>query len=275
MIKNDYTIEGAAGKTIRIDLTAPENYETMVVFVHGFKGFKDWGTHNLTAEYFAGHGFAFLKFNFSHNGTGPDSPEEFVDLDAFASNTFTKELFDLEQVITLISSGQAFPAPQSINLIGHSRGGGISIIQTADDKRIRKLVTWASVSRFRSLWMTEQEEKWREEGVVHIENARTKQQMPLKKELLFDLEHNSERLDILDAARRISQPWLIIHAEEDNTVPVEQALELNRQQTQNNILLISGSDHVFGARHPWNEAKLPEALNRVCDATIDFFKAKT
>ena len=196
MIKNDYTIEGAAGKTIRIDLTAPENYETMVVFVHGFKGFKDWGTHNVTAEYFAGHGFAFLKFNFSHNGTGPDSPEEFVDLDAFASNTFTKELFDLEQVITLISSGQAFPAPQSINLIGHSRGGGISIIQTADDKRIRKLVTWASVSRFRSLWMTEQEEKWREEGVVHIENARTKQQMPLKKELLFDLEHNSERLDI-------------------------------------------------------------------------------
>ena len=36
-----------------------------VIFIHGFKGFKDWGTFNILSEYFAGKGFVFVKFNFS------------------------------------------------------------------------------------------------------------------------------------------------------------------------------------------------------------------
>jgi len=38
------------------------------VYVHGFKGFKDWGFVPYIGETFASKGFAFLTFNFSHNG---------------------------------------------------------------------------------------------------------------------------------------------------------------------------------------------------------------
>mgnify|MGYP002020764100 CR=1 FL=1 len=34
----------------------------------------------------------------------------------------------------------------SINLLGHSRGGGISLLKTAEDSRISKVVSWASPS---------------------------------------------------------------------------------------------------------------------------------
>ena len=46
----------------------------LVIFVHGYKGFKDWGAWSLVAKSFAEAGFYFVKFNFSHNGTTLDNP---------------------------------------------------------------------------------------------------------------------------------------------------------------------------------------------------------
>jgi predicted alpha/beta-hydrolase family hydrolase len=38
--------------------------KSVIVFAHGFKGFKDWGAFNLAAQHFAAHNFVFVKFNF-------------------------------------------------------------------------------------------------------------------------------------------------------------------------------------------------------------------
>src|SRR6187402_558735 len=80
-----------------LDLTfIPDGKEKpIVVFIHGFKGFKDWGTFPLMAEYFAQHGFVFLKFNLSHNGTTPEDPTNFADLEAFGNDNFSIQLDDL------------------------------------------------------------------------------------------------------------------------------------------------------------------------------------
>ncbi len=271
--KQTFTIAGSEGKPILMDLTSAENNEALVIFVHGFKGFKDWGTHDQVAKIFAGKGINFLKFNFSHNGTTPESPLDFTDLEAFGNNTFSKELFDLDQVITFAEKSKELSGSTgNICLIGHSLGGGISIVQSAEDKRIRKLVTWASVSRFRNLWMNDVEPIWRKEGVIYVDNIRTGQKMPLKVELLKDLEQNYETLDILSAAQKVEQPWLIIHGSGDSIVPVEQAQELNRQQSQSKLLIINNADHVFEAKHPWLENSLPANLNTVVESTVSFFK---
>src|SRR5699024_1648750 len=124
-------------KPILMDITSKEGNEALAIFAHGFKGFKDWGTHNTVADFFAENGINLLKFNFSHNGTTPERPLDFTDLDAFGDNTFTKELFDLDQVITFAEKRKEFSGSTgNIYLIGHSLGGGISIIQSAEDKRI-------------------------------------------------------------------------------------------------------------------------------------------
>jgi dienelactone hydrolase len=274
MLIQNYSISGSDSKPIHIDLFLSDapGPRPIVIFAHGFKGFKDWGTHNLVAKYFAENGLNFLKFNFSHNGVGKSSGDVFDDMEGFATNTFSKELFDLNQVITSALSGERFNPPTELFLIGHSLGGGLSIIQTSEDKAISKLVTWASISSFRNLWSPQQEKQWIETGILHFVNSRTNQQMPIYSTLLDDLTENSERLDILAAAQKISQPWLIVHGENDPAVPVEHAKELHKQQQQNALLIIPGADHVFCAKHPWDQEHLPPALKEACDATTAFFK---
>ncbi len=255
-----------------MDLTYKTGNEhaPMVVFVHGFKGFKDWGTHNMVAEYFAAHGLRFLKFNFTHNGTTPENPQDFADLGAFGDNTFTKEFEDLNTVITFIKSGKDFPEPVALTLIGHSRGGGTSIIQAANDDRIDRLITWASISKFSSLWNPEDEAEWRQKGVIYNFNTRTKQYTPLKIDLLHDLEKHARSYDILVAAERISKPWLIIHGDEDVNVDLSQANELQKRSKNAELFVVKHANHVFGAEHPYTKEDLPLELQLVCEKSIEF-----
>ncbi|WDF79170.1 alpha/beta hydrolase [Mucilaginibacter sp. KACC 22773] len=209
MIRKDtYTLPGAKGRPMLIDVTYNNAFKDapIVIFAHGFKGFKDWGTHNLVAGYFANAGFKYLKFNFSHNGTTPDNPLDFTDLIAFSDNTFSIELEDLDTIIDFACSGSGMAAARGVYLIGHSMGGGISIIKSAEDSRIKKLVTMASISSFYNLWPEEIEIQWRLQGIIYMPNKRTGQQMPLKSTLLGDLDKHPKRLDILAQAAKVKQP---------------------------------------------------------------------
>ena len=133
------------------DVFMPTNsHAPIILFMHGFNGFKDWGHFDLIAQKFAEAGFCFVKFNTSHNGTTPAEPEAFADAEAFGQNNYTKELYDLKVMIDLILDDRAdlfYGCDQTgVYLIGHSRGGGIVLLQAAEDTRIKAVTTWASVS---------------------------------------------------------------------------------------------------------------------------------
>ena len=87
-----YTLTGAQNKSFLADVSLPlgNGPFPLIVFSHGFKGFKDWGFNTYLPEYFASKGFAFIKFNFSHNGVSIDKSDVFDDLDSFGENNFTK-----------------------------------------------------------------------------------------------------------------------------------------------------------------------------------------
>ena len=89
----------------------------IVIFCHGYKGFKDWGAWNLMAEAFAEAGFFFIKFNFSHNGGTVEQPIDFPDLEAFGNNNYTKELDDLESVIDWVCNSSEFKNEANTNSI--------------------------------------------------------------------------------------------------------------------------------------------------------------
>jgi hypothetical protein len=48
IIRQSFNIEGAEGRSILMDLhfKAGQEAHPLVLFVHGFKGFKDWGAYN-------------------------------------------------------------------------------------------------------------------------------------------------------------------------------------------------------------------------------------
>lgn len=270
--KEQYTITGANGRLMLTDLTFDDTRPDapLIIFSHGFKGFKDWGTHNMVANYFAAQGFRFLKFNFSHNGTTPNQPLDFADLIAFSENTFSIELEDLGRVIDFACNGTAIPRAPQVILMGHSMGGGISIIKAAEDKRVSQLITMASIAGFDHLWPKDEEQQWKIQGIRYILNARTGQQMPLKATLLDDLERHPARLNILAKAAEITQPWLIAHGDADTTVPVKRANELKKAQPTAELLVIHGADHVFNSTHPYPHKTLPPALAQLCQKMINF-----
>lgn len=249
-----------------------------VIYAHGFNGFKDWGNFDLIAEQFAAAGFVFVKFNFSFNGTTPEHPEDFVDLDAYAANNYTKELSNLRAVTDWVCSAEnPFHKEidvHNVSLLGHSLGGGIVILGAAADDQIKAVVTWASVSRCKTPWGSWPEEKmqeWRDTGVAYITNSRTGQYMPLRYQLYEDFEANKERLDIAQHIKKLHIPLLICHGTGDPSVPVTSAYELKSWHPGAELFITPG-DHVFGRKHPWPDNHLPDAMQRVVIKTIHFLE---
>jgi len=275
----DFTITPAHGRATRADARLqPDNLpKPVVIFIHGFKGFKEWGYFNLLADYFAEHGFVFIKLNLSHNGSTL-TEDDVLDLEAFAQNNFSKELTDVSTLIDyLYTTESAVPATE-INLnklfiIGHSRGGGLAILASAQDSRIKATATWAAISDLENRWPAQVLAKWKEEGVLHVENMRTKQMMPLYYQLVEDFLANKEKLSIPAAARQMPQPLLLIHGTHDETLPLQMAYDLKENKPDAELEIINECDHSFGGTHPYPHPTLPATARHAADKTISFFKA--
>lgn len=253
------------------------NKKPLVIFCHGYKGFKDWGAWDLVAEAFMKANVFFVKFNFSHNGGTVDQPIDFPDLEAFAENNYSKELDDLDDIITFLTSEENEFLDQidinNISVIGHSRGGGISILKTNEDQRIKKLITWASVSSFgKRTSTTGNLEQWKKDGVKYVLNGRTNQKMPHNFQFYLDFKANEQRLNIENAEKNITVPHLIIHAKDDPSVLYQEALNLNNWNQKSELFTIDNSNHVFDAKHPWKEKDMPDNLEKVVNKTIAFIK---
>ena len=246
-----------------------EEKKPLIIFVHGYKGYKDWGAWGLMAEEFAKAGFFFVKFNFSHNGTTINNPLEFEDLEAFGNNNYTKELSDLGIVIDTFSQYPEVDS-QKIILIGHSRGGGISIIKTFEDERINTLITLASVDTLDRFPKGENLENWQEKGVYHVINGRTKQEMPHYFQFYKNFEENTLRLDVERAMEMAKATILIVHGTKDEAVSDKCAEHLHLLNPISELFLVENSNHTFGAKEPWTEPKLPEDLSLVVKKCIDF-----
>lgn len=278
-MKVDFVVYPEHGRPFTADATyMPDGQpKPVVIFTHGFKGFKDWGHFNLLARYFAEKGFAFIKFNFAYNGTTVEDHSDMHDLEAFGNNNFSLELDDLQALIDLLYDATG-PITQSeldlnrIYLIGHSRGGGAVILKAAEDTRVKAVATWAAVSDYDQRWTKEQMHQWKQDGVQWIINSRTGQQMPLYYQMVEDYYQNRHRLDIPEVIKKMQQPLLILHGGQDETVPVQMAHALKNWKADAEMHLLSEVNHSFGGSHPYGHGDLPEAARTAADMSIDFFQ---
>ncbi len=276
-IDRNITLTGSAGRPFLLDVYAPENgqHHPLVLFVHGFKGFKDWGCWDLVGRAFARAGFVFVKFNFSHNGTTLERPQEFGDLEAFGRNNFSRELDDLGTVLDWVLSGERLHQYgidyERVALLGHSRGGATVLLKAREDERVKVLVTWAAVSNLDVYKGPEEAvQAWKQQGVVFIENARTGQQMPLYYQLHEDLMQHADRLDMEEALRSMTIPYLVLHGSIDPTVPYAAALHLYENSSNSELETLMGADHSFGGKHPWDSPELPHDMALAVDKTVDY-----
>ena len=265
-----HTLPGTLGE-IFVDVRAAgrDASRPAAVLVHGFKGFKDWAFFPPLAERLARAGFTAVSFNMS--GSGVDAAGQGTLPERFSCNTYGAELADLATVVDALAEGRlgAVP-PAGIGMVGHSRGGGIAVLHTARDRRVRGLVTWAAIADVMR-WDPREREGWRARGHLDIVNSRTGQVIPLSTALLDEIESRPAALDVERAAAGIEVPWLIIHGTADDSVPIEDAERLERAsgRASTRRLTIAGGNHGFGAGHPWGPpADAP--VHRVIDATVEW-----
>lgn len=244
----------------------------LAIYAHGINGFKDWGGMDLIARKFASNGIAFLKFNFSHNGTTPEKPEEFADTEAYGNDNYLIRQQDLKVVIDFALSTEEW-RHLPLYLIGHSRGGTDVILYANSDNRVSGIITWAAVAEARTPWrnwQTEELSQWKETGVRFLRNSRTGQELPVYYQLYEEYQANKQKLDVEMHARNISKPWLIIHGTADESVFVKDAYSLKEWCPDANVFVIPETGHTFDRVHPWDSPELPSASEALATRTIEF-----
>jgi pimeloyl-ACP methyl ester carboxylesterase len=271
---NSYEIKGSSGLPLTFDIDFPDVNEPapLIVFLHGFKGFKDWGQWPMMAKDLSRRGFAVLRLNFSHNGTTPSQPFDFADLEAFGHNTFSKESQDVQNVIDWLFKESSLSNKidlNQLNIVAHSRGGAIAMITANEDARVKKIVSLSGVGTLQR-FSADELEHWKKAGVVYALNGRTNQNMPLYYDLAKDFFANEKRFTITDVVTKIKQPYLIIHAESDETVPMSEAEKLESLGINTTLAIIPNANHSFGGMHPFIEKELPIDTLKAVEEIVRF-----
>jgi len=260
----NFELKSAEGLPIRGTLTLPSSpAHALVVIVHGFKGFRNWGPFPWVADAFARLGIASCRFDMSRNGV---ENEEFTRLDLFENDTYSIELADLKVVLDYVATVRAI-ASVPLFLLGHSRGGGIAILGSGLAPNLTGLIAWSSISTA-DRWEDETKRRWRQDGFMSFENQRTKQQMRVSTAILDDLELHAQSLDIEAAMRGLQKPILLAHGKKDDAVAWEETLKLASWNPSSSVLLIDSATHTYGAIHPL--VHVPPELELVMTVTGRF-----
>jgi uncharacterized protein len=275
MNSTDFNITNRHGDVIRGNIHSADanGHAPLAIICHGFKGFKDWGMFPHAADVLASRGITAIRFNFSLNGVGED-PLNFTMLDRFERNTVSREIDDLGDLIDAVTTGDlAVPGTDcgKLAVIGHSLGAGVCIVKTLEDVRIRAAVSWAGVASF-DRWGPKFKKQWREQGRMEILNQRTNQLMPMGIAMLNDLEENETRFDVCGAARELRRPLLLLHGEQDVSVPIEEGQRIREAADPSLTTMhsIPNADHTFGAVHPF--AGSTPALEQLLELTSGWLK---
>ena len=202
-----------------------------VIASHGLLSSKDSEKYIALGERISGEGMAMLRFDF--RGIGESGGQE-------EDNTISKKIADLNAAVDFIRS--YFGLGNRIGLIGSSLGGFLSLMKASTDKEIKAVVVWATP--------------------LHLDDlgSRKEEDYPLPPEAFFQDLPRHRLLPMLPKVLNC----LVLHGEEDELVPLDQALGIfYNLGVPKEIHVIGGADH-----------RLTDPLHRqrAIQLTVDWFK---
>jgi dipeptidyl aminopeptidase/acylaminoacyl peptidase len=187
-------------------------------------------------------------------------------MDKFAKNTISLEISELNELIIAYNDGY-FGEKKSnkVALIGHSRGGAVSLLSSLVNRIPVAYVVWSSVAKL-DRYTERQKNEWRKKGFIEAFNSRTRQMMRMNIDLLDDIENNiNGSLNLENSVKSLNKPLLIIHGEEDLTVPISEAEQIFSWSDQKitEIFRVPNTGHTFDIVHPF------EGTNKKFDSILD------
>ncbi len=275
MIRRLLSVANHTDSVIHFDLRYSEgtSQAPLIIILHGFKGFKDWGFLPELATSLSRSDYVTLSMNFSKNGIGPDG-KTFTALDDFAANTISQELSDVQMVLEAVLNGKIGKQvidPERIGILGYSRGGAVALLSALEfEDTIGAVVTWATVGNlFR--YSDEQLKQWQEQGYLEVQSKFVKQPLKVNWSYYQDLQENIERYNLPERIKELETPTLFIHGDADKTVPSEESKQLfeNCGAPSKRLEILEETDHTFGIRHPFEVGS--EAYYIARDLTESWF----
>ena len=196
--------------------------KNIVVLGHGVTGNKDRPFIVALAEGLAAVGIPALRFSFSGNGASEGG---------FIDSTISKEVDDLCVVLDRLKD-------YTICYVGHSMGGAVGVLRASEDSRIQLLVSLAGMVHTKAFALREFGDVTPDEGFMWDEPD-----CPLSQAYMDDLTQINT---VVDRAPQITVPWLLVHGDEDDVVPIEDSHDiLEGVDGQAQLITLEGASHVF------------------------------
>lgn len=228
-------IRNEAGEAMDFAFHPGERRDTLVILGHGLTGNKDRPLLVALAGGLAERGWPCLRISYSGNG---ESEGRFED------SCITKEVGDLRAVLATV------PQEVRIAYIGHSMGAAVGVLTAAIDLRIRVLVSLAGMTHTEQFVCREFADVVPGQGDMWGEAD-----CPLSEEFVADLTNIGSTLS---AAAQVVQPWLLIHAADDDLVPIRDSLEAFAAAAGEKEWL-----EIPEAGHSFDEASYPQIMEVV------------
>ena len=196
--------------------------KNIVVLGHGVTGNKDRPFVVALGEGLAAADIPALRFSFSGNGTSEGK---------FTDSTISKEVDDLGAVLDHLNE-------YTVCYVGHSMGGAVGVLRASEDKRIQLLVSLAGMVHTKAFAQREFGDVTPDEGFMWDEPD-----CPLSQAYMDDLTQINT---VVDLSPQITIPWLLVHGDEDDVVPIEDSHDiLAKANSQAQLVTLEGANHVF------------------------------
>ena len=196
----------------------------MVILCHGMLSSKDGPKHVALAAALSDVGIASLRFDFAGRG---ESEGSLYDL------SLSGQVQDLDAAVGHLGT----LGVQEVGVFGSSMGGTVAYLTAARDERIIALATLAAVGHPEFIADTHPQEfaAFMEQDYIETTDGR------IGRAFLDDaLSH-----DVLAAVAILRAPILVIHGEDDETVPCSDAHDIAAVARTASLELVAGADHEF------------------------------
>lgn len=203
----------------------PSDTSLLVIIGHGVTGNKDRPWAIGLAEALEKSGFNALRFSFSGNGKSGGR---------FEDCTISKELKDLKAVVDAAEE----EGYHRICYVGHSMGAAVGVLAALKDVRIELLVSLAGMGSTKEFVEREFADQKPGEGFMWDD-----QDCPLSQAFVDDMN----KIDnVFAKTEKIEVPWLILHGDADDVVPVEEGKKMYASAYEpKELVIIPGADHLF------------------------------
>lgn len=280
----DWTIPGWRELPIYGNTHAPDREPRgVMVLVHGFMGYKDYGMFPFLADRLARAGFIAHRFNLTTSGI-TNNFQTFERPDLFELGTWNNNVTDIDAVIDAVHAGRLAGSGLPQILAGHSRGG-VGVLLAAGRRYLEHreplpagVISASAPSR---PWRFAEAQKRQilDRGYLEVKSGRTGQDLRIARAFLDEQEADPAAHDIPRHVAALECPLLIVHGTADPTVPPRDASEIAAMAgdgVDHRLELVPGGDHVFNTPNPFpiNSEPSPQlaeylsAVLRFCDEVL-------